>query len=874
MKIIISILICIATLAVPVTVRAQYYSVNVDYQTIAAMSEAFSTEAAMEALHNENLQKIYDSYKAAEVASAGIFASKYLDRKALTNMNLWDSEQENKYYTRIYHIVSQRIIPKLIEDAVLMVKDPSTALYWGSYLVKTCNDVKSLCSQFESIVTNSTLSFQDIAFVQIANEFASVFNISNLGGIDWKGFFDHIGDDMEGAFTADNLKSDLDSLISKGVGLAGAGFNNNVNQLLQGTSFGGSFDDKIGSVITLVDNARDMYDQYKNLPMDKVITTFAGQDNINALFDLSNYNMTNWISNYESAAQGQYYTQRVYIYKVDQGSQTLCDYYPPTDDDAILYGNHWYRIDTKDPNFYPSSAQREAALQNSEARAGWSRSRVQQLNNSNDGYTYSISYYSNAYILSKSKSGQYAKAYAYDIHVTKSWYHKEEVYEAVFDSYSMDWNTFMAQMNVKLNQYNENGDDVEINNIDDLNNYISTHPTEENAHYYIGYDSKNYYQATDARKLVGATSVTFTLTCHDGGELGKGSTQYKCSSCGGSVSNHTKECAMRTTLSSEGGVDTQELTTQLRQLQSEASSIQSRIDALNKENSELLRKMANCTIEEQEEYRKQYNANKSKIDELNRQLTDVNKQISDLQAAIEEAEESEKAETDDYNRIPQIMKSMQDAYRITWTDAGSWTGNTFIRNGTVGSVKGTVTFKATLSIARKPKYFLGIKIHRAIVRIDWELTSSWSDSSVAEILELNPDNSEEENARIVNQKMSELAQAHPGCEVSVEISKKPGSEVEDADGMHHLLWASDRLEIARAIEAKLARIYTDLVMINKFLHYKHDVIDWVRDLVPNLNADRDRKMTIAERSRRRWMHNSGSALYEREEEDDEYDTNQ
>ena len=215
---------------------------------------------------------------------------------------------------------------------------------------------------------------------------------------------------------------------------------------------------------------------------------------------------------------------------------------------------------------------------------------------------------------------------------------------------------------------------------------------------------------------------------------------------------------------------------------------------------------------------------------------------------------------------------MQDSYGITWTEVGSWTGNTFTRTGTIGKVNGTVTFKATLSIARKPKYFLGIKIHRAIVRIDWELTSSWSDSSVAEILELNPDNSDEENARIVNQKMSELAQAHPGCEVSVEISKKPGSDVEDADGMHHLLWASDRLEIARAIEAKLARIYTDLVMINKFLHYKHDVIDWVRDLVPNLNADRDRKMSIAERSRRRWMHNSGSAYYEREEEDDEYET--
>ena len=143
------------TLITPAVVRAQYYSVNVDYQTIAAMSESFATEASMEALHNENLQNIYDSYKAAEVASAGIFASKYLDRKALTDLNLWNSEQENKYYTRIYNIVSQRIIPKLIEDAQLMVKDPATALYWGSYLVRTCNDVKSLCNQFESIVTTA-----------------------------------------------------------------------------------------------------------------------------------------------------------------------------------------------------------------------------------------------------------------------------------------------------------------------------------------------------------------------------------------------------------------------------------------------------------------------------------------------------------------------------------------------------------------------------------------------------------------------------------------------------------------------------------------------------------------------------------------------
>ena len=141
------------------TVRAQYASVNVDYKTMAAMSEAFMTEASMEALHNENLQKIYDSYTAAEVASAGIFSSKYLDRKALTNLNLWNSADENYYYKRIYNIVSKRIIPMTLTCARLMMEDPSTAIYWGSYLLKTTEDVKS------PFVSNSRVLLQTLPSV-------------------------------------------------------------------------------------------------------------------------------------------------------------------------------------------------------------------------------------------------------------------------------------------------------------------------------------------------------------------------------------------------------------------------------------------------------------------------------------------------------------------------------------------------------------------------------------------------------------------------------------------------------------------------------------------------------------------------------------
>lgn len=853
------------------TARAQYASVNVDYKTMAAMSEAFTTEASMEALHNENLQKIYDSYKAAEVASAGIFASKYLDRKALTNLNLWNDAEENYYYKRIYNIVSKRIIPKTITCARLMIEDPSTAIYWGSYLLKTTEDVKSLCQQFESVVTNSSLSFKDLPFLEISEELKPILDLTKLGGMDWKGLFENLGDDIAGSFTKENLQKDLDNLIGKGVGLASAGFNNGIKQLLQGTSFDGSFDDKMGSVLTLVDNAGGMFSDFKNLSTLQLMEKFAGQENVDGLFSLSDYNLPKWVDDFQSAAKGKYYTQRVYIYRRDYGTETLCDYKPPTDDNSILYGDQWYRINTKDENFYPSSSQTEAILGNSENFAGWSRKKVAELNAEGTKYKYNMYYNRSAYILSKKKSGMYAKAYAYSINVTKSWDVKEEVYEAVFDSYSMDWNTFMAQMNVRLSQYNANGDHQEIQNSNELNDYIDNHPTEANYTYYMGYDTRHYYEATDARKIAGASSATFTITCHDGGQLGKGSTTYKCGKCGKYVDSHTKDCSMATTLSGDGQIDTNELQSKLTELQKEAAHLQTQQDALDKENSELLRKMSQSSSSTYDVYRMQYEENQKKIAELQSQIDATNKQIVDIKQAIQEAENGEKAQTDDYNRIPQLMKAMKDAYHITWTDAGSWEGYTFVRNGSVGSVKGTVTFKASLSIARKPKYFLGIKIHRAIVQIDWELTSSWSDSSVAEIMNLDTSKTDEENARLVNQKISELAKEFPNCDISVEYSKSPTSETDDVDGVRHLLWASDRLEIARGIEARLAKIYTDLVMVEKFLHYKHSLLDWVHDMVPKLNADKDRKISIAEKCRRRWLHNGGSAFYEEEHEDDQYD---
>ena len=55
------------------------------------------------------------------------------------------------------------------------------------------------------------------------------------------------------------------------------------------------------------------------------------------------------MTDYMSETAGNYYTQRWYIARRDQGSETLCDYYPPTDDNSIIYGGEWTRFSTSDP---------------------------------------------------------------------------------------------------------------------------------------------------------------------------------------------------------------------------------------------------------------------------------------------------------------------------------------------------------------------------------------------------------------------------------------------------------------------------------------------------------------------------------------------
>lgn len=813
-------------------IHAQYYSVNYDARTVAAMAAAFGTEALAESYYREQVDDILKHYTAAEVAVAGIFASKFLEHKALSDLGIWSSSTENYYYRRIYHMVAEKIMPKIWVVAKLMLRSPQTAIHWGSYLVKVCDDTKNLCMQFESIVTNSSLSFKDIAFLEINREVAALLNLSELGGIRWEQLMDNLARVPEN-FTKEHLAGDLDKLYEMGVGLATSGVENLGDALLQTSAFHNLIGGKISEIGNLYDHYGDLFEQAENGVGNLLLDMVGGADNVAGLFDFGNYDLTSWMTDYLDEGMGNYYTQRWYIARREQGSVALCDYYPPTDDNSILNGSAWTRFQTGDANFYPNASQREQALANSERHAGWSRSRVQQLNGSNDGNTYSISYWMHSYIIKKGKK-QTKKAYAYEIHVTQSWNRETVVYEEVFDSYSMDLNTFKAQLNARLSEFNDN---------------------EEGYVYYIASDGRNYYQATDAGKLQGCESVTISVTCSDGATLGQGSTQYKCRKCGSSLNTHSKECVMQTTVT-ENELDFSELDALIQEADSRVSALESQVATLERENEDLLKKIAGASVEDAARYRQQYNANRKRIEELESELAAWRKKQQDYKAAREEAAGDNSVPTDDYYRLPAIMQDCRAAYSLTWKDGGTWNGYTFVRKATMPNINGEITFSATLSIARKPKYFLGIKIHRAIIQISWELTSSYTDTHVADVLTLDASLSDEEKTRMVNDRISEIAREHPDCKITTEYARNEPMEEEPAGDVYHLLWSSDRLEIAREVDSRITKIYADLVSLEKMMHYKRSIIDVLKDVLPELDTDEGRRLTLVEECHDRWVENA------------------
>ena len=169
------------------------------------------------------------------------------------------------------------------------------------------------------------------------------------------------------------------------------------------------------------------------------------------------------------------------------------------------------------------------------------------------------------------------------------------------------------------------------------------------------------------------------------------------------------------------------------------------------------------------------------------------------------------------------------------------------------NINGIVTFKATLSIARKPKIVLGVKIHRAIMQIAWDLTSEYTNTSVVDVMTLDRSKSEQEKADEVNRRISEIAREYPSCKITTEYAKSDPMEEQTNSDVKHLLWSSDRLEIAREVDSRITKIYADLVSLEKMMHYKRSIIDVLKSALPEIDDNMGRRQTILEECYERWI---------------------
>lgn len=861
------IIVLILMSAVIQTVSAGWHNINVDFTTITAMGTAYGVEGAEEGNTATALDSIFQHYKSGSIAMAGIFVSKKNDRDAMRNPGLFASE-ENYYYKRIYSLVKDGIMPKFITVAAQFLKYPENALYWGPYLLKTTSNVENLCKEFELVATNGKLSFKDIKFLVISDDLKKLFDLAQLGNVDWKALLDKLGD-FGKDLSKDDLKEDMKHF---GDVIASAGQQTVDANLEKASKIGNIFHSSTDSIWMMYDKFRDTYEQVKNganvkdLLMQVIVTPDAA--GVARLFKIDDYNLTGYITNYLKELKGQYYTQRWYIYTEDSGTKVICTYKPDSYEDRndSRWNTAWnHYISPKDNEYCHSltTAEKNEIKNKANSLSGWNQEKVNVYNQNNPGHTCSITYTLNHEDRRESYKHGWGSThhkrhcfYSYSVKVVDSWYIKQEVYEETFDSQSMDKETFEAKLKARLKSYNDNLD-----------------PNDENYGmvYKLGSDAPRFYTMADEKKLEGCNTVSFVANCSGGANLGEGSFNWKENSKSqkGSLTEQSKQFAMANNpdQSSDGG--DKELLQQKQQYTNEVNSLKKQISANDKKQQDLIDRIRaakqanNYPLANQ--LQKEYDSLDATNAQLQNQLSVAQNNLNQTNQALTEYYNDMSDNLDGAYRIPSNMRELQAMYKLQWQDEGEWVNGsgeyTFVRHAYCPSAKANVTYTAVLKLARKPKYFLGIRIHRPILSVDFTLSGNSSAENVVEVMKLDMKKTEKERTEEVNKRLKELMKDMPDCSISIryEYSNKVDTSDDESDNSIHLLWASDRLDIARDVEYQLTEIYSQLVFLEHVMQARQSLLDFLKHQILDV-VTRSGRGTIAEYCLQRWEDASIAAM--------------
>ena len=861
------IIVLILMSAVIQTVSAGWHNINVDFTTITAMGTAYGVEGAEEGNTATALDSIFQHYKSGSIAMAGIFVSKKNDRDAMRNPGLFASE-ENYYYKRIYSLVKDGIMPKFITVAAQFLKYPENALYWGPYLLKTTSNVENLCKEFELVATNGKLSFKDIKFLVISDDLKKLFDLAQLGNVDWKALLDKLGD-FGKDLSKDDLKKDMKHF---GDVIASAGQQTVDANLEKASKIGNIFHSSTDSIWMMYDKFRETYKQVKNgakvkdLLMQVIVTPDAA--GVARLFKIDDYNLTGYITNYLKELKGQYYTQRWYIYTEDSGTKVICTYKPDSYEDRndSRWNTAWNHYISPKYNEYCHSlttAEKNEIKNKANSLSGWNQEKVNVYNQNNPGHTCSITYTLNHEDRRESYKHGWGSThhkrhcfYSYSVKVVDSWYIKQEIYEETFDSQSMDKETFEAKLKARLKSYNDNLD-----------------PNDENYGmvYKLGSDAPRFYTMADEKKLEGCNTVSFVANCSGGANLGEGSFNWKENSKSqkGSLTEQSKQFAMANNpdQSSDGG--DKELLQQKQQYTNEVNSLKKQISANDKKQQDLIDRIR--AAKQANNYplanrlQKEYDSLDATNAQLQNQLSVAQNNLNQTNQALTEYYNDMSDNLDGAYRIPSNMRELQAMYKLQWQDEGEWVNGsgeyTFVRHAYCPSAKANVTYTAVLKLARKPKYFLGIRIHRPILSVDFTLSGNSSAENVVEVMKLDMKKTEKERTEEVNKRLKELMEDMPDCSISIryEYSNKVDTSDDESDNSIHLLWASDRLDIARDVEYQLTEIYSQLVFLEHVMQARQSLLDFLKHQILDVVTRRGRG-TIAEYCLQRWEDASIAAM--------------
>lgn len=839
-------------------------SVNIDKVTAAAMSAAYETQALEEGNTASNINRILDHYHSAGLASAGIFQSMKKLRDARRNPGLFASE-ENYYYQRIFRLVKDGIMPKFITVAGKMLKQPDNAIHWGPYLLKTTTNVENLCKQFEVVVTNGRRSFKDIRFLVLNEDLQKIFDLTRLGEVDWKSLLGMLGEFGTG-ITQEEIAEDYKNLGSIIAQAGKAAYDSNLESA---SKIGRIFKAKPKEIANLYESFKDHYESFKDASNIKellfAVVGEGNEDAVDKLFQTSDYNLTGYISSYIKELQGQYYTQRWYIFKHDSGTEVKCEYDPSGYEgyDDVRWKEAWHvHASGKKRESYAKIPCYKTLTPNEDNEVKdklfqlteWNAEKCQEYNQTHPGHQCTILYtrkhedrkrHYEGRLLSHSYDERYCFN-SYKVKVTDTWDIREVIYEETFDSQTMDKTTFIQKMKARLNGL-----------IDENEKFLADHPT---ISIEMSNDSPRYYTMADEKKMEGCNSVSFIAQCDDGATLGEGSFNWKENGSQGNKLEwpKSKDFAMSNSPMADDG--SKPLLQKQKEFSDEVNALKSEIKGNDNKMRNLITRInqakMNKNIPLVDKLQGEYDALSDENAHLKEQLREAEGKLSQTDDALDEYYKDMSDNLDGPYRIPNNMASLASMYQIQWLDEGEWVQGSaayvFVRHGYCADAKTNVTYTASLKISRKPTYVLGVRIHRAVLSVDFKLTSSSSSENVIEVMKLNMNQTEKLRAEEVNMRLKQWLEDLPNCSVIVKYhyASNLNDEDDDEDGIH-LLFAADRLQVARYVEQELTKIFAQLVLIEKVMTQRECILDFLRRQIFDV-VSRSGRNGIAEYALRRW----------------------